>query len=72
MIMGDIEILPVTYPAFIIKDFNANISAFRNMPSHIGDTSNLRILIIRTNTGWQDTPEGFTADVLDSHIAGQV
>ena len=63
--------IKVTYPAFIIKDFNANISAFRNMLlTHRGyfklaDTYHPDEYRLARYSG------GFTAEVLDSHIAGQ-
>lgn len=63
--------IKVTYPAFIVRDFDANISAFRNMLlTHTGyyklaDTYHPDEFRLARYTG------GFDAEVLDSHDAGQ-
>lgn len=68
---GRYENIDITYPAFIVKDFDSNISAFRNMLlSHVGYFK-LEDSYHPEEYRKARYSKSFNAEVLDSHIAGK-
>lgn len=68
---GRYENIDITYPAFIVNDFDSNISAFRNMLlSHVGYFK-LEDSYHPAEYRKARYSDSFNADVLDSHIAGK-